>query len=211
MKKLVWLCLHLCLSAVIFCNDACAQARPDTSLNTIVSDTMRQRQTAGTIGSDTTKVIDSITAKLSFQPRPKKAALYSAMLPGAGQIYNRQWWKAPIIYAGMGVSFYFLIYNTNEYRTYRRAYIAVVDGDPTTVNEFEGRYGQQELLQLRTDARKYLDMTVLFTTLGYTVQVLDVLVYAHLRGFDVSEDISLRMGPVSAPGGLGFGLTARLK
>ena len=195
---------------MFYCTRSTAQARPDTSLNTVVTDTMRQRQLAATIGSDTTIVIDSITAKIPFHPKPKKAALYSAMLPGAGQIYNRQAWKAPIIYVGMAASFYFLVDNTNTYRAYRRSYLAVIDSDPTTINEFP-LYGQNELLQLRDSYRQYLDMTVLITTLGYTIQVLDALVYAHLRGFDVSEDISLRMGPVSAPGGVGFGLTARLK
>ena len=188
-----------------------AQARPDTSLNTVVTDTMRMRQMAGTIGSDTMMVIDSITARLPFQPKPKKAALYSAMLPGAGQIYNRQFWKAPIVYLGMGASFYFLVDNTNTYRQFRRAYLAEIDSDPSTVSEYAGRYTANDLLQLRDTYRQYLDITVLVTTLGYTIQVLDALVYAHLRGFDVSEDISLRMGPVSAPGGVGFGLTARLR
>jgi len=172
---------------------------------------MRQRQSAGTVGSDTTVVIDSIMAKLPFQPKPKKAALYSAMLPGAGQIYNRQAWKAPFIYAGMGASFYFLVDNTNRYRQFRSAYVAEIDSDPSTVSEFAGLYTAPDLLTLRNTYRQYLDITVLVTALGYTIQVLDALVYAHLRGFDVSEDISLRFGPVQSAGGVGFGFTARLK
>jgi TM2 domain-containing membrane protein YozV len=210
-KNVLWLALPLCAFALIFCNSAYGQARPDTSLNTIVRDSLRERQLAGIAGSDTTTVRDSITTKLPFQPKPKKAALYSAILPGAGQIYNRQAWKAPIVYLGMGASFYFLVQNTNEYRRYRRSYLAVVDSDPSTVNEFEGRYGAPELETLRDTYRRYLDMTVLVTALGYTIQVLDALVYAHLRGFDVSEDISLRLGPVQQPGGVGFGFTARLR
>ena len=211
MKKALRTCLYLCVVAILYCNSARGQARPDTSLNTIISDSLREWQLAGVAGSDTTTVRDSITAKLPFQPKPKKAALYSAILPGAGQIYNRQAWKAPIIYAGMGASFYFLVQNTNEYRRYRRAYLAVVDSDPSTINEFQGRYGAPDLETLRDTYRRYLDMTVLVTTLGYTIQVLDALVYAHLRGFDVSEDISLRLGPVQQPGGVGFGFTARLR
>ncbi len=210
-KKQVWISLRLCAFAVIFSNSARSQARPDTSLNTIVSDTVRQRRLATVAGSDTTTVRDSITAKLPFQPKPKKAALYSAILPGAGQIYNRQAWKAPIIYVGMGMSFYFLAYNTNDYRTLRRNYLAAIDSDPSTENEFAGLYDAPALLSLQQQARRYLDMTVLFTTLGYTLQVLDALVYAHLRGFDVSEDISLRLGPVQHANGVGFGLTARLR
>lgn len=211
MKRSPWLSLCLCLAAVFDCDIAAAQALPDTSLNTIVSDTVRQRRLAAVAGSDTTTVRDSITAKLPFQPKPKKAALYSAIIPGAGQIYNRQAWKAPIIYVGMGVSFYFLAYNTNDYRTLRRNYLAAIDTDPSTKNEFAGLYDAPALLSLQQQARRYLDMTVLFTTLGYTLQVLDALVYAHLRGFDVSEDISLRLGPVQHANGVGVGLTARLR
>lgn len=211
MKKSLLSSVCLCVFAVLFCNKAAGQARPDTSLNTIVSDTVRQRRLAAVAGSDTTTILDSITAKLPFQPKPKKAALYSAILPGAGQIYNRQAWKAPIIYVGMGASFYFLIDNTNGYRQFRSALLAEIDGDPSTVNEFAGRYDRTALEARRDYYKQYLDMTVLVTTLGYTLQVLDALVYAHLRGFDVSEDISLRLGPVQQPGGLGFGLTARLR
>jgi hypothetical protein len=200
--------LWLSTLAVAFCNRSAAQARPDTSLNTIITDSMSQRQLAGTVGSDTTVVIDSITAKLPFQAKPKKAALYSAMLPGAGQIYNRQGWKAPIVYAGMAASIYFLVDNTNRYRQYQRAYIADINNEE---HEFSGLYSGADLRELRDGYRRYIEVTVLVTTLGYTIQVLDALVYAHLRGFDVSEDISLRLGPVQAPGGAGFGLTARLK
>lgn len=211
MKKVFCLSLCFCSPAAFFCSTAAGQARPDTSLNTIVSDTVRQRRLAAVAGSDTTVVVDSITAKMLFQPKPKKAALYSAMLPGAGQIYNRQAWKAPIIYVGMGASFYFLIENTNGYRQFRRALLAEIDGDPSTVNEFAGLYDQTALQARRDYYKQYLDMTVLITTLGYTLQVLDALVYAHLRGFDVSEDISLRLGPVQQPRGVGFGFTARLR
>jgi hypothetical protein len=198
----------LCVLAVAYSGRSAAQALPDTSLNTVVSDSLRERQLAGTVGSDTTAAIDSITAKLPFQPKPEKAALYSAMLPGAGQIYNRQAWKAPVVYLGMAASCYFLIDNTNQYRRYQRAYIADVTNQ---AHEFSGRYTRADLQELRDGYRRYVETTVLLTTLGYTIQVLDALVYAHLRGFDVSEDISLRLGPVQAPGGAGFGFTARLR
>lgn len=196
---------------MLFRTGASGQARPDTSLNTIVSDSLREKRVAAEGRVDTTAIQGAAMVKLPFVPRPKKAALYSAILPGAGQIYNRQIWKAPIIYAGMGASFFFLTYNTNEYRRYRRAHLALVDTDPSTVSEYGNLYPASSLLALRDQSRRFLDITILFTGLGYTIQVLDALVYAHLRGFDVSKDISLRLEPVQHPTGVGFGVVARLR
>jgi hypothetical protein len=84
--------------------------------------------------------------------------------------------------------------------------VATLDQDPATVNEFEGLYGQAELRQLQDGYKRYLDMTVLFTVVGYTLQVIDAVVFAHLKNFDMSRDISLRIQPVAAPNGAGIGL-----
>ncbi len=109
----------------------------------------------------------------------------------------------------MAVSFYFLIYNSDKYQTYRRAYIARIT-NPNYQDEFTGRYNQQQLNLLQNAYKKDLDMTVLFTGLGYTLQVLDALAFAHLRNFDVSKDISMKVKPVMLPGGdPGIGLVMR--
>lgn len=143
-----------------------------------------------------------------WQPNPKKAGLYSAILPGSGQLYNHQYWKIPIVYAGIGVAVYFIKFNSDKYQTYRTAYIASLEGK---TNEFTGIYDQAALKQLQDGYKKYLDMTVLFTALGYTLQVMDAIVFAHLKNFDVSRDITLRVQPVKDPTGAGLGLVMRFK
>jgi hypothetical protein len=189
-----------------------AQAVPDTLVQQPLSDSMRDalraRDTASgrLIRTAETVPANNPTLSKTFTPFPKKAALYSAMLPGGGQIYNKQWWKVPVIYAGVATSFYFLIDNTNQYRKYRTAYLASLNplgsDEPLLL-----QYDQQQLKTLQDAYRQYLDLTTLFTAVGYTIQVLDALVFAHLKNFDVSQDLSLRMKPVVMPaGGVGLGL-----
>ncbi len=189
-----------------------AQAVPDTLVQQPLSDSMRDairaRDTAqgAIIRAEEIVPAKKGTGPKAFEHFPKKAALYSAMLPGGGQIYNRQWWKVPVIYAGLATSFYFLIDNTNQYRKYRTAYLASLN--PLGSDEpLLKQYDQQQLKTLQDAYRQYLDLTTLFTAVGYTIQVLDALVFAHLKNFDVSQDLSLRMKPVVMPaGGIGLGL-----
>lgn len=149
-------------------------------------------------------------SKISWQPNPKKAGLYSALLPGAGQVYNRQYWKAPIIYVGIATSGYFFFFNRDKYQTYRRAYISRIDNDPDTRDQFEQVYSTGSLQQLQDVYKRYLDLTVLFTALGYTIQVLDAVAFAHLRNFDMSPDLSINMQPLVLPNGIvGFSIVAR--
>jgi hypothetical protein len=175
-----------------------AQAVVDTSLNQVLPDTLPAR-TAPVLEEPAPdqQAYDSLNGVVApFQPNPKKSALYSCILPGAGQIYNRQYWKAPIIYAGMAASFYFLIFNNTEYQRFRRGYIARI-ANANVVDEFtlSGR-SANDLRTLQDSYKQQLDLTYLLTGLGYTIQVLDALAFAHLKNFDVSKNISLRMKPV---------------
>lgn len=180
-------------------NHAQAQSIPTTSHTVVSADTSHAENTS----------VAAVDSSVAYTPspkatNPKKAALYSAVLPGAGQLYNKQYWKIPVIYAAAGAAVYFIKFNNDKYQTYRKAYIASLQGKP---NEFSGVYSTASLKQLQDGYKRYLDMTVLFTAVGYTLQVLDALVFAHLKDFDISQDISLRMQPVAQPnGGAGFGL-----
>ncbi|MEI8278483.1 MAG: DUF5683 domain-containing protein [Bacteroidota bacterium] len=149
--------------------------------------------------------------KEKFQPKPKKSGLYSAILPGMGQLYNRQYWKVPVIYAGMAVAVYFLAFNIDQYNTYRKAYIGRISNDPTIHDAFEGIYDTQSLKQLQDGYKRYVDISVLVTALGYVIQVMDAVTFAHLKNFDVSKDISMQVQPIALPGGLGVGLVLNFK
>lgn len=153
---------------------------------------------------------DTVKKKVVFQPNPKKAGLYSALLPGSGQFYNRQYWKVPVVYAGLGVAAYFISFNYTNYNRYRTAYIATIDQDPNT-NSVEV-YSSADLKTLQDQYKQWLDMTVLLTSVGYMLQVMDAVVFAHLKNFDVSPDISMRFKPMAMPnGGAGFGIAFQFK
>lgn len=196
-----------------------AQAVPDTSLNKIIPDSLPERRRAELAPrvEAVPRATDTTARILAFQPNPKKSALYSAVLPGSGQLYNREYWKVGLIYAGVGASVYFLVDNTNKYQKYRKAYVARIT-DLNVQDEYTGLWTPDQVqtranLQILQDTyKRYLDLTVLLSVVGYTLQVLDALAFAHLKNFDVSRDISLRMAPVAAPnGGAGIGLVMAFK
>ena len=141
------------------------------------------------------------TPKERFQPIPKKAILYSAILPGLGQVYNRQYWKVPIIYAGMAAAFIAYDFNNSRYQQYKKAYIARIDNNPSTTDEFVRLYTDANLKTLQDSYKRFADMTILFTAVGFAIQSLDALTAAHLKNFDVSKDISFRFSPTVLPSG----------
>lgn len=188
-----------------------AQVRsaPDTALKQVVSDSLRQQKAAEAAQP---AIVQGPTAiGLPFQPNPKKAGMFSAIVPGLGQAYNRQYWKLGIIYAGVGASAYFIHFNNKQYQTYRKAYIARIDGDPGTTDPYVGIYTTDALKQLQDGYKQYLDLTVLVSGLGYVLQVMDAVVYAHLKNFDISRDLSLRVAPVVGPSYAGVGVVIGLK
>ena len=177
---------------------------------------MAQTAPGPTSGQDTLRshsnsptYADSLAFALTshpFQPNPKKAGLYSSIIPGLGQFYNRQYWKIPIIYAGIAVAGYYITKNLNDYQSYRLAYIGRIN-NPYPTDKYVTTYPDiNQLQQLQNDSKKYLDMTVLFTGLGYPLQVLDAVTSAHLANFDISRDISMHVYPQVTPNGAGLGL-----
>lgn len=174
-------------------------AAPDTNKNTIITN-VPPASPADTVATNTGP----------FQPNPKKSGMYSAILPGLGQLYNRQYWKIPVIYVGVGVAGYFIINNLNNYRTYRQAYINRIN-NPNFIDQYTNIYNEPQLSQLQSDYSKYLDLTILFSGLGYMLQVVDAITSAHLKNFDISRDISMHIKPVVYPTGLGVGLALNLK
>lgn len=139
---------------------------------------------------------------------PKKATILSAVLPGAGQIYNKKYWKAPIAWGGLAVCVYFIDDNTKNYRLYKEAYIAELDDDPSTNNETGFNF---ETVEARMEqSRRWLDLSYISLAAVYALQIIDANVDAHLFYFDVNEDLSVSWAPYSVTNvGLnpGIGLT----
>ncbi|KAA5536301.1 hypothetical protein F0919_01135 [Taibaiella lutea] len=137
---------------------------------------------------------------------PKKIGMYSALVPGWGQIYNKQYWKLPIIYIGLGAAAYFIYDNQKNYNRYRTEYAARFNGKKTVYPEL-AVYGPEELQYNIDYYQRNRDLTYILTGVGYALQIVDAVVFAHLKGFDISEDISFRVHPIVTPqGGYGFGL-----
>ena len=155
----------------------------------------------------TTVTIDSVKLSVhhTFQPNPKKAGMYSAIVPGLGQLYDRQYWKIPVIYSGFAVAGYFFINNLNNYESYRIAYIGRIN-NPYPTDKYVGLYTTAQLQQLQNDYNKYLDLTVMISVIGYSMQIIDAITSAHLKNFDMSRDISVKFRPVISPNGIGIGV-----
>lgn len=128
---------------------------------------------------------------------PKKSTVLSAVLPGLGQINNGHWWKVPIIYAGFGTLGYFATHYSKEYRKYRR-YGIIAYNDPRQETEVEGISRKVGVAQLERAARaysRYRDYNYLGMALLWGVNVIEANVTAHLKTFDISEDLTLNVQP----------------
>jgi hypothetical protein len=136
--------------------------------------------------SDTTKTSHS----------PKKAAILSAVLPGAGQIYNKKYWKLPIVYGGMATAIYLAIDYRKEYFRYREGYRSLIDNDPNTVSEFENQPVTPEgVRDVRDTYKNWMEMSFIAAGLVYVLNIVDASVDAHLMEFDVSDNLSIKAQP----------------
>lgn len=142
-----------------------------------------------------------------WRPNPKKAMWLALVIPGGGQIYNRKYWKLPIVYGGFMGCAYALSWNNTMYKDYSQAYLDIMDDDPntdsykdflpygTTINS-SNMSRLQEILKKKKDYyRRYRDMSM-FCFIGvYLLSVIDAYVDAELSSFDINEELSLKIEP----------------
>lgn len=134
--------------------------------------------------------IDKYSNKDSIHS-PKKAALYSSLLPGLGQGYNHKYWKIPIIYAGLGGSAYMFISNRKHFIDYRDAIEMRLDDDPTTIDPYIDLYTMDQLTYYKDYYRRNLEISVIVFVGVYLINILDAVVDAHLYGFSIDTDLSM--------------------
>ncbi len=165
-----------------------------------------------------------------YQHSPHKASVYAAVFPGAGQIYNKKYWKVPILYAGIGGLVYAIHFNTTYYNKYRSAYRDFLIRDPgnTSYVEFippglgiedvhgaRSEWFQRALQNKRRFYKRYRDMSYIGMAALYLASIIDASVDAHFYDFDISDDLSLRVEPsVLSPvtdKGSAFGLQMRFQ
>ena len=139
--------------------------------------------------------MDTLANKTPYDPlAPSRAAFYSAVLPGLGQAYNKKYWKIPIIYAGMATGVYFYIQNDKDYDRFRNAYKRRLAG--FTDDEFYGEgenpiISNDRLIDAQKSAQRNKDLSIVVTLVFYLVNIVDANVDAHLKQFNVSDDLSL--------------------
>jgi hypothetical protein len=146
------------------------------------------------------------SAKQRFLPSPPRAALYS-LIPGGGQIYNRRYWKAPIVYAGMGGLYFLSLDNRKRYTSFKTAYELALQGKEHAYSSLN--LPPSVLRNARDEARKSLEESYIFLGLIYLAQIAEAYVDAHLQDFDISDDLSFRLRPgaQSTPWGQAPGLS----
>ena len=171
----------------------------------LVTDTLRTDEVS--IMLDSTKQVKIPRDWSTWKPNPQRALWLALVLPGAGQIYNRKYWKLPIFYGGFMGCIYALTWNNMMYKDYSQAYLDIMDTDPSTnsynkflhlgvqINESnEARF--KEIFKNRKDKyRRWRDMSI-FVMIGvYALSVIDAYVDAELSEFDISKDLSLEVRP----------------
>lgn len=146
-----------------------------------------------------------------FKPDPQKAVWFSAVLPGLGQIYNRQYWKLPIIIGGAAGLAYGITWNNQMYIDYRKAYVDLIDSDPdtrgyekllpagVTINSSNTATYQRTFQNQMENYLRYRDLCIIAAGAVYVLVIIDAYVDAHLHDYDISDDLSVKIAPAVIP------------
>lgn len=124
---------------------------------------------------------------------PSTAAIFSAIAPGGGQIYNKKYWKAPIVWGGLGAFTYLWINENIRYQDAKTAYLSYLDKDPSNDIVFNGSSNVSIIQQSKNVYLNQRDSYLLFGILFYGLNIVDAAVDAHFMNFDVSDDLSMKM------------------
>ncbi len=127
------------------------------------------------------------------------AAMLCSIIPGGGQIYNRKYWKVPIIYTMLGTSCYFLTNYASDMMLYRREFINRRDGHTELLVPGLASLPDENILALKQTAQRNMEICIAATAIIYALNFIDALVDAHLYYFDVSDDLTLRWSPMLMP------------
>ena len=190
MRQMLVICLMLWAGS----QRAAAQNRFDDSISVVVDTTLLQKE-----------VVDKWS---TWRPDPKRALWLALVIPGGGQIYNRKYWKLPIVYGGFIGCLYAMNWNNTMYKDYSQAYLDLMDNDPGTqsYNQFlhlgtqittesdVQRY--KDIFKKRKDKfRRWRDLSFFVMVGVYALSVIDAYVDAELSQFDISKDLSLKVEP----------------
>lgn len=125
---------------------------------------------------------------------PRKALLYAAVFPGAGQAYTKKYWKIPLIYGGMGVLGYAIDFYQKGYTKYKLELFTLID-DPSLGTSGSG-FTEAQLRTIVNKARRERDFMIIIMGLVYVLQIVDAHVDAHLKEFDLNPNLQVRFEPI---------------
>ena len=144
----------------------------------------------------------AINYKTNDVSHVKKATTLSTICPGAGQIYNKSYWRVPIVIGGMASTIYTIDWNNRGYKRFKTAYALRVDYDKNpekypggAADEFRGAYSATFLKNLKDSYRRNRDLCILLTAGVYMLQIIDAHVDAHLQDYDISDDLTMNLEP----------------
>lgn len=181
MRKTILLFTFVLLLAAFFCN-VFAQQKND-SLKITKQDTAARKN-----------ILSLDTSAKKFNPRV--ATFRSAVLPGWGQAYNKKYWKIPVVYGALGTTAGIFFYNLKTYKILKQAIILRSDNNMLNDSLVAAKYrnlSTESIRRYRNDFRQNIDYSVLFFIIFWGLNVADATVDAHLKAFDVSDDISLKL------------------
>lgn len=180
------------------------------------------------IAQDTAVIkVDSITKQAGAQKNkserfekynPNIAIRRSAIIPGWGQITNKKYWKVPLVYGALGITGAVFFRNLNQYRDSKAAFILATDGDPSNDEQIKQPYYSvrdqpERIRSFRNEVRQNIDYSVIVFIVFWGLNVADAAVDAHLKTFDVNDDLSLRIkagySPIANTNGLSLVMTIR--
>ncbi len=211
MKTGLWIAMML-LCLRVGAQTVPSERLPNTVVPVAVQDTVRpvikevlRPETLATLEKDTLSATIETDPHL---PVPKKSAIYSLILPSAGQIYNRDYWKIPFVYAGFGGAGYMIYWNTVRYKDFLKPYLSSVDanGKPLNKETYEvyirtdKEFRSLSLDQIKrgkTFYRRYREYGFVFMAVMYALTAVEANVAAHLKNFNanMNEDLTLRIEP----------------
>lgn len=166
-------------------------------------------------------IAQSLSAQQPTEPvkahSPKRATIYSAILPGMGQVYNKQAWKIPIIYALGATTTYIAINNYQNSIKFKNEYFNRLDGKTSELLPDYSTYSDESILSLHEAYNKNFQLSVMITGVVYLLNIIDAMVYGHLFDFDINEDLGASIKPFAAPSfgcfspSIGMSLSIRMK
>jgi len=135
--------------------------------------------------------VDTLKSETIDPLRPAKAAFFSAILPGLGQIYNKKYWKLPLVYGAIGTSAYFYFDSQKNYNIYRGEYKNRLAGN-TSDSEYLSRLSESQLITAQKQFQRNRDLSALFVVGFYILNIIDANIDAALSQFNVSENLAFK-------------------